>query len=61
MWKLFQKLVNELFEKNWLSAILLRDGQSIFELESENENVDGQTDRRQTQQSNRRVGCTQPA
>ena len=36
-------------------------GQSIFELESRNENVDGQTDRRRTHQSNRRVGYMQPA
>ena len=35
-------------------------GQSVFELESGNENVDGQTDGRQTHQSNRRVSYTQP-
>ena len=36
-------------------------GQSLFELESGNKNVDGQTDGRRTHQSNRRVGYTQPA
>ena len=35
-------------------------GQSVFELESGNENVDGQTDGRRTHQSNRRDGYTQP-
>ena len=35
-------------------------GQSVFELESGNENVDQQTDGRQTHQSNRQVGYTQP-
>ena len=39
------------FELNW---------HSVFELESGNENVDGQTDGRQTHQSNRRVGYMQP-
>ena len=36
-------------------------GQTVFELESRNENVDGQADRRWTHQSNRQVGYTQPA
>ena len=36
-------------------------GQSVFELESGNQNVDGQADRRRTHQSNRRVGFMQPA
>ena len=36
-------------------------GQSVFELESRKENVDGQTDGRRTHQSNRRVGYMQPA
>ena len=38
-------------------------GQSVFKLESGNENVDGQTDMdgRRTHQSNRRVGYMQPA
>ena len=31
-------------------------GQSVFELESRNKNVDGRTDGRRTHQSNRRVG-----
>ena len=34
---------------------------TVFELEPGNENVDGQTDRRRTHQTNRRVGYTQPA
>ena len=36
-------------------------GESIFEVESGNENVDGQTDGHRTHQSNRQVGYTQPA
>ena len=36
-------------------------GQTVFELESGNENVDGQTDGRWTHLSNRRVDYTQPA
>ena len=35
-------------------------GQSVFELESGNENVDGQADGRRTHQSNRWVGNMQP-
>ena len=40
------------FEFDWIKR---------FELESRNENVHGETDGRQTHQSNRRVGYTQPA
>ena len=36
-------------------------GQSGFELESGNENVDGQTDGQKTHQSNRQVGYMQAA
>ena len=36
-------------------------GQTVFELESGNKNVDRQTDGRRTHQSNRRVGYMQTA
>ena len=47
-----------------LSPSLNSIGQTVFKLESGNENVDGQTDRQTdvgTHQSNRWVGHTQPA
>ena len=44
-----------------LTVILTSIGQTVFELESGNENVDGQTDRHGTHQCDRWVGQMQPA